>query len=83
MAYSIEQDRARDPFGNYRYRIYKDGVLVANYWHDYRGDEHGIEFVGGSVQHSPMGRITDFIAGGGPKPLELSERGVAYMEQQT
>lgn len=78
MAYRIEQERARDPFGHYRYRIYKDGTLVANYWHDYRDDEHGIDFLGGSAPHTPMGCMADFLAGGGSEPLGLSELGVAY-----
>jgi hypothetical protein len=83
MAYRIEQEHGRDSSGNYRYRIYKDGALVAHYWHDYRGDEHGIEFVKGTGEHGPVGRMTDFLEGGGPEPLKLSERGVTYMDQRT
>lgn len=83
MAYRIEQEHGRDSFGNYRYRIYKRDVLVAHYWHDYRGDEHGIEFVKGTEDHCPVGCMTDFLEGGGPEPLKLTERGVAYMDQRT
>lgn len=83
MAYRVEQDPNRDSSGNYRYRIYKDEALVARYWHDFRGDEHGIEFVNGISDPGPVGRMTDFLEGGGPQPLALSERGLAYMDKRT
>ena len=38
----------RESFGEYRYRIYADDRLLAHSWHDYPGDEHGIEFVNGT-----------------------------------
>jgi hypothetical protein len=83
MSFKIEQiDSAREPFGNYTYRIYKDGHLIAHYWHDYRGDEHGIEFVNGENELWPVGSMTDFIEGGGPKALTLSERAVTYLHQK-
>lgn len=78
MRYRIEQEPGRDSFGNYRYRIYKEGVLVAHYWHDYRGDEHGIDFVTGLSDQWPVGRMTDFLFGS-----TLSERSAAYMDQRT
>jgi hypothetical protein len=39
----IEQDDTseREPFGQYTYRIYVGDRLVARFWHDYRGDDHG------------------------------------------
>lgn len=80
---SIEQESSRDSLGNYRYRIYKDKVLVAHYWHDFRGEEHGIQFVNGTSDPWPVGRMTDFLEGGGPEPLALSERGLAYVDQRT
>ena len=80
MRYRIEQESKRDAFGNYNYRIYNDSQLVARYWHDYRGDDHGIEFVNGSSLSCP-GRMTDFIEGGGPEPMSLSERAVMYLDQ--
>lgn len=83
MAYGIEQEAGRESLGHYRYRIYKDGTLVAYYWHDYRGGEHGIDFVSGLSEPWPAGRMTDFLQGGGPEPLRLSERGVAYIDQRT
>jgi len=83
MAYTIEQESTRDSSGNYSYRIYKDGALAACYWHDYRGDERGMEFVKGTSDSWPVGRMIDFLHGGGPEPLILSERAVAYMDQRT
>lgn len=83
MSYRIEYaDLKRASFGNYRYRIYEDSRLIAHYWHDYRGDEHGIEFVNGTNEPWPVGHMTEFIQGGGPKPLTLSERAVAYLRQK-
>ena len=80
MAFSIEQiDSERREFGDYRYRIYRDGCLIACYWHDYRGDEHGIEFLDGRSETCPVGQMIDFITGGGPQPLGLSKQAVAYL----
>lgn len=83
MSFKIEQvDSTRESFGKYTYKIYEDGHLIAHYWHDHRGDEHGIEFVNGEHDLWPVGRMTDFIEGGGPKPLTLSERAVTYLNQK-
>ncbi len=68
--------------GPYRYRIYKDGRLIAHYWHDFRGDDHGIEFIDGTKEQWPVGRMTEFIEGGGPEPLTLSNRAVAYLDMR-
>ena len=82
MSYRIEQDDAaeREAFGAYTYRIYDDDRLVARYWHDHRGDEHGIEFVDGASEAWPVGNTIDFIEGGGAEPLRLSDRAVAYLK---
>jgi len=81
MTYRIEHAKSeRDSFGNYRYCIFEDDHLIAFYWHDYRGDEHGIEFLHGATDDSPVGRMTDFIEGGGPQPLVLSPRAVSYLK---
>ena len=80
MAFRIEYAKTpREAFGAYQYDIYEDDRLIAQYWHDYRGDEHGIAFVGGTSELWPVGRMTDFIEGGGPEPLALSERAVEYL----
>ena len=81
MTYKIEQDdKKRESFGEYKYRIYQDDVLIAHYWHDYRGDDHGIDFVNGPSEKWPVGRMVDFIEGGGPEPLRLSKRAVIYTQ---
>ncbi|MDI9239874.1 hypothetical protein QLQ15_13260 [Lysobacter sp. LF1] len=83
MAYRIEQEHAeREPFGEYRYCIYSKTDLVAKYWHDYRGDEHGIEFMDGRREAWPVGRMIEFVEGGGPLPLSLSPRAQAYLRDK-
>ena len=83
MTYRIEQDKTtRESFDEYTYKIYKDDKLVAKYWHDYRGDEHVIEFKNGKKEEWPVEKMTDFIEGGGPKPLSLSEKAVAYLKER-
>lgn len=83
MTYRVERDDApRESFGEYKYRIYRDGILVANYWHDYRGDEHGIEFVNGKSESWPVGRMIEFLEGGGPRAALLSLRAEAYIQER-
>ena len=72
----------RQGFDAYRYRIWRKSRLVAMYWHDYRGDEHGIEFVDGRKEDWPVGRMTDFLKGGGPQPICLSDEAVAYLTRK-
>jgi hypothetical protein len=81
VAYTIEQDDSRhDRFREYTYRIYKDGRPVALYWHDYRG--HGVRFVNGASDLSFTGCMVDFIEGGGPEPLTLTQRAMKYLDQK-
>ena len=83
MTYRVERDDApRESFGEYKYHIYRDGILVANYWHDYRGDEHGIEFVNGKSETWPVGRVIEFLEGGGPTATVLSLRAEAYIQER-
>jgi hypothetical protein len=83
LSFSVEHDQVRrESFGEYCYRIYSDGQLIARYWHDYRGDDHGIEFINGEKEDGPVGRMTDFLEGGGPQPLVLSDRAVAYIKRK-
>lgn len=83
MTYRLEQDDSpRESFGHYRFRIYQGDRLVARYWHDYRGDEHGIEFIGGAKESWPVGRMIDFLEGGGPQPRALTAAAVRYLEQK-
>ncbi|QGX40924.1 hypothetical protein [Permianibacter aggregans] len=83
MALTIKHiEKTRESFGDYRYGIYQDGQLIAYFWHDYRGDENGIEFVNGVSEYEPVGRTCDFISGGGPQPLALSDRAIAYINMK-
>ncbi len=83
VGFEIKQvEYKRESFGDYRYNIYKDGQLIARYWHDYRGDDHGIEFTNGKTEDGLPGRMVEFITGGGPQPLGLSERAIAYLNQE-
>jgi hypothetical protein len=79
--FRIEQDDSakRPPFGLYTYRIYEDDRYIAEYWHDYRGDEHGIKVFDGRSGDFPFSRIAEFIVGGGPEPLRLSNRAQAFL----
>lgn len=83
MSFELKHaESQREFFGEYCYYIYEDSRLVARYWHDYRGDDHGIEFVNGTSEAWPVGRMVDFITGGGPQPLALSGRAVAYLNKK-
>ncbi|MCU0495284.1 MAG: hypothetical protein MUD01_27160 [Chloroflexaceae bacterium] len=83
MTYTVKQITAkREAFGHYTYHIFQAGQLVATYWHDYRGDEHGIIFMHGKKEAWPVGRMVDFLTGGGPQPLGLSAKAVAYLDEK-
>lgn len=83
MPWRIEHDPTpREPFGDYRYRIYRDGILVAHYSHDYRGDEHAITFVyWPHVVHS-VGRMVDVLDVGNDTSLQLNAHALAWIEQR-
>ena len=74
--------RDREPFGNYRFEIYRGYVRVARYWHDHRGEEHGIELLDGTSEAWPVGRMTDFLEGRGLGPFRLSAAAVAWLERR-
>lgn len=83
MGFEIKHaESKRESFDAYRYNIYENGRLVARYWHDHRGDDHGIEFLNGTTEDWPVGRMVEFITGGGPQPLALSDRAVAYLNNK-
>lgn len=76
-------DPSRDSHGNYQYLIHDDrGRLVAFFWHDFRGDEHGVKLAGGRAASRFHGRMIDFLEGGGPLPLVLSATAVAYLQRE-
>ena len=82
MGFSIEAEGGkREDFAEYRYRIYRDGGLVAKYWVDFRGDDHGIEFVDGSSKSWPVGNVLEFIQGGGSTPVTLTKGAIAFLEE--
>lgn len=62
VSYRIEQDDStkRRSFGEYTYRIYDGDRLIAKYWHDHRGDEHGIEFTDGRTEDWPA-EVAEFL----------------------
>lgn len=71
----------RESFGNYEYEVLDGNDIIARYWHDYRGDEHGIIFSDGESEDWPVGRMIDFITGGGPQPLALSSAAIEWLKQ--
>lgn len=84
MSYRIEHDdsKKREAFGEYTCRIYDGDRLVARYWLDFRGDEHRIEFTDGRREDWPVGRVIDFVEGGGPEPLRLSALAQEYLRDR-
>ncbi len=83
MEFKVKQlESQRESFGNYKYQILMDDRVVAIYWHDYRGDGSGIEFQDGSKESDPLGGLTSFLSGGGPKPLELTASAVKYLSEK-
>jgi len=85
MAYfSIEPEGGkREDFEAYRYRILRDGEPVAKYWIDFRGDDHGIEFIDGSSFGWPVGSVLEFVQGGGSSPIRLTPEAVAFLEEKS
>lgn len=78
--YTIKQvEKDSEPAGNYNYEIYLGSALIARYWHDFRGDDHGIEFVNGQSDNWPVGRMIEFIEG---KPVKLSSAAINYLKEK-
>jgi hypothetical protein len=83
MGFMIQADNAkREDFAEYRYRIFRDGTLVANYWCDFRGDDHGINFLDGTSVSWPVGSVLAFIQGGGTQPLRLTDEAIAFLQER-
>lgn len=83
MSFTIEYSKEpRRKFDSTTYHIFEDGRLIARYWHDFRGEEHGIDVLNGYRDDWPVGRMSDFVQGGGPEPLVLSGRAVEYLKQK-
>ncbi len=82
MTYIVQHAQPeRDSSGNYLYKIFRNDKLIANYWHDFRGDDHGLEFTNGIKKNSPLGSMINFLSGGGPKPLSLSAGAIAFLDE--
>lgn len=80
--YRVERDdRKRDQFGEYRYCVYRRDKLIAYFWHDHRGDEFGLLRIDGRDAPMPFGRSTDFLEGGGPEPLRLTEGAIKHLDK--
>jgi len=80
VTYRIEYIDREQASGDYHRKIYKDNVLIASYWHDFRGDEYEVTFIHSGIKVEPSFRMVEFIKGGGSEPLELSEIGVEFIE---
>lgn len=81
--FRIEQkeERSAQSFGNYEYEVFENENLIAIYWHDYRGNEHGINFIKGKKISSIPSTMPDFLLGGGPQPHELSEFAINFINK--
>jgi hypothetical protein len=83
MAFAVRQIASGEkPVLVYRYQIFEGPRLIARYWHDHRGDEHGIEFIDGEHEAWPVGRMTDFLTGGGRLPFGLSDAAAQYLRRK-
>ena len=82
MVFRIEQDDrdGNEGLGPSIYCIYSGNQLIARFWHDCRGDDHGIDLLTGTKRDWPFRELSGFIAGGGPEPLEITVRGVSYLQ---
>ena len=78
--FSVRQrTRERAAGANYEYDILDGADVIARYWHDFRGDEHGLVFADGRSEDWPPGRRGDFLTGIGPFTVRLSEAALAYL----
>lgn len=82
MTFTIQQESRPKGAYEYRYLILKDGCVIAHYWHDHRGDGHGIEFLDGTKDSWLVGQMTDFLEGGGPQPIALTAAAIAYLSRK-
>lgn len=82
MRYSIEHIKeTRATCGSYRYKILKNGDEFAIFWHDFRGECEGIHVLStGREENLPFCMCSEFLTGGGPSPLGLSDKAVSYLD---
>lgn len=83
MTYQVEQiDTGREGMGHYKYRIDRDGQLIAHYWYDHRDYQHGLQYKNGTTEVWSGSHMQDFLISNAPHGLILSEGAVAYLEQK-
>lgn len=82
MAYNVEQiQENRKGFSSYRYRIFRGNTEFAIFSHDYRGECEYIKVLSsGRLEALPFGFSHEFLTGGGPLPLGLSEAAKRYLD---
>ena len=82
MTYSVEQIKeSRPDLSPYRYRIFKGGKEFAIYWHNFRGECEGVTVLStGREEDPPFGMCSEFLTGGGPLPLGLSDKAKKYLD---
>ncbi|HWA25110.1 MAG TPA: hypothetical protein VG734_05495 [Lacunisphaera sp.] len=82
MSYIVQQiEESRVSFGSYRYRILKDGIEIAVFSHDYRGECEGLLLSStGRMEAIPFGMCSEFLTGGGAQPTGLSDAATSYLD---
>jgi hypothetical protein len=77
------RERARDktPGADYEYEVFDAGRFVARYSHDFRGEEHVVEFADGRREEWPARTHGSFVISGWPFTLTLSRPAVSYLSQ--
>ena len=82
MSYVVQRiEEPRISFGSYRYQILKDGIEIAIFSHDYRGECEGLLLSAtGRMEAIPFGLCSEFLTGGGPQPNGLSEAAASYLD---
>ena len=81
MNYVVEQmPSSRQAFASYGYTISINGVVIACFWHDFRGEFERIDLIdSGRSEYPPFANCTDFLTGGGPMPLGLTQAAIDYL----
>ncbi len=71
----------RKGFDPYGYLISHEGVDVARFWHNYRGECEQLTLIAsGHTEDPPFGMCSAFIAGGGPEPHALTDAAATYLD---
>jgi hypothetical protein len=73
--------RDPEPGANFEFDILDGDRVVALYWFDFRGDDHGVVFPDGRDEWLEC-RRSEFITGGGPAPTVLTDRALAWLNAE-